>query len=304
MNYGGEAADQVVRMTLNGVEVAARLSGKAVEKLAKMIYTIIKQEKRSTGKVRLTNLVKSGKRLKIFGIQDENVALFCREAKKYGVLYCVLKDNDANDGITDIMVKEDDGPKISRIVDRFNLATVDMAELKTEIEESRENRENSASEETEGHEPAEASMTEEPGKDHPEERSVPEKTEERSIPQPPPEEARTRSDRIDEFLEHISAGSSREASEEKTQNPSQARTESLSRSGRSSGNSKDSNGEKSHPGEERRSDSERKKPSVKEELQRFRDEMKKEPVLKPAEKENQHIAPKKKKGRKGRSHAR
>ena len=29
MSYSGETADQVVRMTLNGVEVAAKLSGKA-----------------------------------------------------------------------------------------------------------------------------------------------------------------------------------------------------------------------------------------------------------------------------------
>ena len=30
---------------------------------------------------------------------------FCQEAKKYGVLYCVLKDRDATDGITDILVR-------------------------------------------------------------------------------------------------------------------------------------------------------------------------------------------------------
>ena len=35
MSYSsGEAAEQVVRMTLNGVEVAAKISGKAAERLA------------------------------------------------------------------------------------------------------------------------------------------------------------------------------------------------------------------------------------------------------------------------------
>ena len=33
MNYSGEAAEQVVRMSLNGVEVAAKISGKAAERL-------------------------------------------------------------------------------------------------------------------------------------------------------------------------------------------------------------------------------------------------------------------------------
>lgn len=39
MSYSsGEAAEQVVRMTLNGVEVAAKISGKAAERLAVLLY--------------------------------------------------------------------------------------------------------------------------------------------------------------------------------------------------------------------------------------------------------------------------
>ena len=34
MSYSGEAADQVVRLSLNGVEVAAKLSGSAAKQLA------------------------------------------------------------------------------------------------------------------------------------------------------------------------------------------------------------------------------------------------------------------------------
>lgn len=34
MNAGTEAAEQVVRMSLNGVEIAAKLTGKAAERLA------------------------------------------------------------------------------------------------------------------------------------------------------------------------------------------------------------------------------------------------------------------------------
>ena len=37
MSYSGEAADQVVRLSLNGVEVAAKLSGSAAKQLAIMI---------------------------------------------------------------------------------------------------------------------------------------------------------------------------------------------------------------------------------------------------------------------------
>ena len=62
------------------------------------------------------------------------------EAKKYGVLYTVLKDRDANDGLTDIMVRAEDASKINRIFERFKLATVDMGSVKAEIEQNRAER--------------------------------------------------------------------------------------------------------------------------------------------------------------------
>ena len=57
------------------------------------------------------------------------------------MLYCVLKDKDANDGLTDIMVRADDASKVNRIFERFNLSTVDMAALRTEIIHDMENKE-------------------------------------------------------------------------------------------------------------------------------------------------------------------
>lgn len=46
MSYSsGEAAEQVVRMTLNGVEVAAKISGKAAERLAVLLYALLKDQK-------------------------------------------------------------------------------------------------------------------------------------------------------------------------------------------------------------------------------------------------------------------
>ena len=138
MNYSGEAAEQVVRMSLNGVEVAAKISGKAAERLAVLLYAVLRDQKKTRGKIRLTNMLKSGKELKVFAVRDGELRKFCEEAKKYGVLYCVLKDNNAADGLTDIMVRAEDAGKINRIFERFGLATVDMASVKTEIQQSRE----------------------------------------------------------------------------------------------------------------------------------------------------------------------
>lgn len=141
MSYSGETADQVVRMTLNGVEVAAKLSGKAAERVAILIAAVLKGEKQTKGKARLEAMLRSGKPSKVFAVKDEDLGRFCRAAKEYGVLYCVLKDRDANDGLTDIMVRADDASKVNRIFERFNLSTVDMAALRTEVIRDLENKE-------------------------------------------------------------------------------------------------------------------------------------------------------------------
>lgn len=134
MNTTNDAAEQVVRMSLEGVEYALKLSGKGVEKLAAMIYAIMKDQKRTKGKTRLSSMLRSEKPLKVFAVKDDELQVFCREAKKYGVLYCLLKDKDATDGLTDIMVKADDASKINRIFERFNLSHVDVGQVKSEIE--------------------------------------------------------------------------------------------------------------------------------------------------------------------------
>ena len=120
-------------MSLNGVEVAAKISGKAAERLAVLLYAVLRDQKKTRGKIRLTNMLKSGKELKVFAVKDGELQKFCEEAKKYGVLYCVLKDNKADDGLTDIMVYATDASKVNRVIESFNLMVKEVETIKPEI---------------------------------------------------------------------------------------------------------------------------------------------------------------------------
>ena len=80
MSYESEAADQVVRMTLNGVEIAARLTGRAAERLAALVYAIIKDNKKTRGKTHLNRLLRTGQELTVFSIKDGDMAQFKEEA--------------------------------------------------------------------------------------------------------------------------------------------------------------------------------------------------------------------------------
>lgn len=137
MDNGGQTADQVVRMTLQGIEVAAKVSMKVGEEtsktLAATLYAILTDKKKVKGKTRLNSLLRSGKELKVYALRNEDLKTFCKEAKRYGVLYCVLKEKGSSDGICDIMVRAEDASIISRIVDKFELATVDSKQIQDSL---------------------------------------------------------------------------------------------------------------------------------------------------------------------------
>ena len=140
MSYSGDAAEQVVRMSLEGAEVAAKITGQGAKQVALLLYAVLQDQKKTKGKARLTSMLRSGKELKVFAVKDEDLVRFSKAAKQYGVLYCVLKDRDAKDGLTDVMVRAEDASKVNRIFERFKLTTVDMASVRSEIERAKANR--------------------------------------------------------------------------------------------------------------------------------------------------------------------
>ncbi len=175
MNTSGEAADQVVRMSLEVGEAALKISGEGAKQLAVLLYAILKEQKKTKGRARLETLVRSGKPLTVFSVKESDLKKFVQEAKRYGILYCAVRDpKGSSDGMVDIMVKEEDAPRINRIVERFKFASVtEAAQIKTEIQKSREEKNHAKEEKAvpgkeKTKEPQEKKMSpEEPEKDRP-----------------------------------------------------------------------------------------------------------------------------------------
>ena len=105
-----------------------------------MLIAMAKEQQLTKGKTRITNMLKTGKPLKIFTISADELKKFSQEAKKYGILYCALakKSNSKIDGMVDIMIKEEDAGKMNRIFERFNFK--DIATIKKEMERDKQVR--------------------------------------------------------------------------------------------------------------------------------------------------------------------
>lgn len=140
MNNGGDAAEQMVRISLEGFEVAAKIAGAGAKEITIALITALKNEQKTKGKARLTGMLKSGKELKVFSVQNKDLKKFVKEAKRYGVLYTVLKDrgNHSDTATVDIIARAEDAAKIQRIMERFELATVDRGQVMTTITKAKE----------------------------------------------------------------------------------------------------------------------------------------------------------------------
>ena len=110
-------------MTLAGSETVVRLTGAGAKQAAAALLAVAASHEKSKGKARLGSLLRSGKELSVFALAQEQLKPFAREAKRYGVLYTVVKDKEEN-GPIDLIVRREDAGKINRIIDRLGIGTV------------------------------------------------------------------------------------------------------------------------------------------------------------------------------------
>ena len=110
-------------MTLAGSETLVRLTGAGAKQAAAALLAVAASHEQTKGKARLAALLKSGKELTVFALAPEQMRPFAREAKRYGVLYTVVKER-GSEGPVDLIVRAEDASKINRIIDRLGVATV------------------------------------------------------------------------------------------------------------------------------------------------------------------------------------
>ncbi len=133
MNYGSDPADQVVRFTLEGTEMALKLSGLAAKNFALFVYAVLKDQKKTRGKTRLVRMLREQRPFKFFKIPAEAVREFAREAKNHGLLYVPIRNKLHKDEI-EMVVFADDAAKVQRVLDNLNLDFVRAQDGETAVE--------------------------------------------------------------------------------------------------------------------------------------------------------------------------
>lgn len=68
----------------------------------------------------------------MFDLKEQDLTVFKQEAKKYGVLFSVIKDGANGNGHVDILAKAEDVSKLNRIFERLHYAAPEQPKLEDE----------------------------------------------------------------------------------------------------------------------------------------------------------------------------
>jgi len=120
----GEAADEVVRMVVNGSEVAIRLTGSAAKNLAAILAAWAKNHKKVYGKTSIMKLLRSGEELQVLSMTKEQYLDFKASAKKQ-VLFAPFVDKKSEDGKVDVVIAARSIPLVNHILDRIGYTHVE-----------------------------------------------------------------------------------------------------------------------------------------------------------------------------------
>ena len=119
MSTGGEAADQMVRMMLSGSEAAIRLSGSALKNTLALTMALAKQNKRLSGKVNMTRMLRETRDLRLFPMTPEQYQAFRRHARKQRLLFSAISDRDGKGRLIDVVMPVTELDRANLIFERI-----------------------------------------------------------------------------------------------------------------------------------------------------------------------------------------
>lgn len=106
MDVSGEVADLMVKESMQITEETVKLLAAGSKNLAAFLLALSQDNKKLSGQTNMARLLREGKELKVFHIKESDLDDFRKFGKK-NVLYAVIKDTRATDGMVDLITNVD-----------------------------------------------------------------------------------------------------------------------------------------------------------------------------------------------------
>ena len=127
MNGGYDAADTVLRLSLELGEKTLYLTGSGAKSLAKTLRAAWEEERKSRGPIKIRHLLQRGEDIQVFSILKKDEKTFMKEAKQWGILYCILPDQE-QEGKIELLCPISQTALVNRIIEKKGINTVEPTE--------------------------------------------------------------------------------------------------------------------------------------------------------------------------------
>jgi hypothetical protein len=133
MAVEGEVIDGVFSAVINGSEQVLKITGQGAKELALLIFSIMR-DARNKGSVGLSNFLAQGYEMDVITLPagKDELKKFDSEMKKHGLLYHAVKmkrGEKEGSSTVDILINSKDAPVIKRILEKIELATLDISHI-------------------------------------------------------------------------------------------------------------------------------------------------------------------------------
>ena len=119
MDVSAEAADVVVRESLQATEAAAKLTLEGVKNVAALLLAIAKQDMKVVGQTTAKRLARDPAPAVVIPIKAEDKAKFQKLAKEFGVLYFFAQKKGNDSGILNVVSNENYAALLNAIMQQL-----------------------------------------------------------------------------------------------------------------------------------------------------------------------------------------
>lgn len=121
-----QEAVQIIRVAYDGIDIAMKIGGGAIEQIKKaldFLIAILEREK-TMGRTGMKKLLMKGGDLQVFQFNTEDLPKVEKMAKKYGILYSVLPDINKSDGKSEIIFHTEAVPRVNMMIQKLNFGRI------------------------------------------------------------------------------------------------------------------------------------------------------------------------------------
>ena len=119
MDVSAEAADVVVRESLQATEAAAKLTLEGMKNVAALLLAIAKQDMKVVGQTTAKRLAKDSAPAVVIPIKAEDRAKFQKLAKEFGVLYFIAQKKGNNSGILNVVSNQNYAAQLNAVMEQL-----------------------------------------------------------------------------------------------------------------------------------------------------------------------------------------